>query len=170
MRISLIAAASANNVIGNRGELPWHLPRDLKRFKEITTGKPIVMGRLTWQSIGKPLPNRQNIVLSRNPDFEAPGCDIVASPDDAVDMAGRVDELMIIGGGQLYREFLPRAQRIYMTRVAVDIDGDAYFPDLIDGEWQETSREAFAMDSKHAYPMEIFQLDRVLTASMPTGG
>lgn len=170
MRISLIAAASTNNVIGNRGELPWHLPRDLKRFKEVTTGKPIVMGRLTWQSIGRPLPNRQNIVLSRNPDFEAPGCDIVASPDDAVDMAGRVDELMIIGGGQLYREFLPRAQRIYMTRVAVDIDGDAYFPDLIDGEWQETSREAFAIDSKHAYAMEIFQLDRVLTASMPTGG
>ena len=170
MRISLIAAASTNNVIGNRGELPWHLPRDLKRFKEVTTGKPIVMGRLTWQSIGRPLPNRQNIVISRNPDFEAPGCDIVASPDDAVDMAGRVDELMIIGGGQLYREFLPRAHRIYMTRVAVDIDGDAYFPDLVDGEWQETSREAFTIDSKHAYTMEILQLDRVLTASMPTGG
>ena len=108
MRISLIAAASANNVIGNRGELPWHLPRDLKRFKEVTMGKPIVMGRLTWDSIGRPLPNRQNIVISRNPDFEAPGCDIVATPDDAVDMAGRVDELMIIGGGQLYSARIAR--------------------------------------------------------------
>ena len=88
MRISLIAASAANNVIGNRGELPWRLPRDLKRFKEVTTGKPIVMGRLTWESIGRPLPNRQNIVISRNPDFEAPGCDIVASPDDALDMVG----------------------------------------------------------------------------------
>lgn len=170
MRISLIAAASTNNVIGKQGELPWHLPRDLKRFKEVTTGKPIVMGRLTWESIGRPLPNRQNIVISRNPDFEAPGCDIVASPDDAVDMAGRVDELMIIGGGQLYREFLPRAQRIYMTRVAVEIDGDAHFPELVDSEWQKTAREAFAIDSKHAYAIEIFQLDRVLTASMLTGG
>jgi len=170
MRISLIAAASANNVIGNRGELPWHLPRDLKRFKEVTTGKPIVMGRLTWESIGRPLPNRQNIVVSRNPDFEAPGCDIVASPDDAVDMAGRVDEIMIIGGGQLYREFLPRAQRIYMTRVAVEIAGDTHFPELVDSEWRETSREAFAIDSKHAYAIEIFQLDRVLKVSMVTGG
>ena len=170
MRISLIAAASANNVIGNRGDLPWHLPRDLKRFKEVTTGKPIIMGRLTWESIGRPLPNRQNIVVSRNPDFEAPGCDIVTSPDDAVDMAGRVDEIMIIGGGQLYREFLPRAQRIYMTRVAVEIDGDTHFPELVDSEWRETSCEAFAIDSKHAYAIEIFQLDRLLKVSMVTGG
>ena len=170
MRISLIAAASANNVIGNRGELPWRLPRDLKRFKEVTTGKPIVMGRLTWESIGRPLPNRQNIVISRNPDFEAPGCDIVASPDDALDMAGRVDEIMIIGGGQLYREFLPRAQRIYMTRVAVEITGDTYFPELVDCEWHESSREAFAIDSKHSYAIEIFQLDRIFTDAMVTGG
>jgi len=146
MRVSLIVAASANNVIGVRGELPWRLPADLRRFKQVTTGKPIVMGRLTWDSIGRPLPNRQNIVISRNPDFTATGCDIVASPDEAVEMAGDVEELMIIGGGQLYREFLPRAQRIYLTRVAVHIAGDASFPELEAGEWSETSREPHPAD------------------------
>ena len=161
MRVSLIVAASANNVIGVRGELPWRLPVDLKRFKHVTTGKPIVMGRLTWDSIGRPLPNRQNIVISRNPDFAAAGCDIVASPDAAVDMAGDVDELMIIGGGQLYREFLPRAQRIYLTRVAVDIEGDACFPELEDSEWHETSCESHAADEEHAFSFDIIQLDRI---------
>ncbi len=161
MRVSLIVAASANNVIGVRGELPWRLPVDLKRFKQVTTGKPIVMGRLTWDSIGRPLPNRQNIVISRNPDFTAAGCDIVASPDAAVAMAGDVDEVMIIGGSQLYREFLPRAQRIYLTRVAVDIEGDARFPELEDSEWHETSRESHAADEEHAYAFDIIQLDRI---------
>ncbi len=161
MRVSLIVAASANNVIGVRGELPWRLPVDLKRFKQVTTGKPIVMGRLTWDSIGRPLPNRQNIVISRNPDFTAVGCDIVASPDAAVVMAGDVDEVMIIGGSQLYREFLPRAQRIYLTRVAVDIEGDACFPELEDSEWHETSRESHAADEEHAYAFDIIQLDRI---------
>ena len=161
MRVSLIVAASANNVIGVRGELPWRLPGDLRRFKQVTTGKPIVMGRLTWDSIGRPLPNRQNIVISRNPACAAPGCDIVASPDEAVDVAGDVDELMIIGGGQLYREFLPRAQRIYLTRVAVDIEGDTCFPELEDGEWRETSREPHSADEEHAYSFDIIQLDRI---------
>ncbi len=161
MRVSLIVAASANNVIGVRGELPWRLPVDLKRFKQVTTGKPIIMGRLTWDSIGRPLPNRQNIVISRNPDFTAAGCDIVASPDAAVVMAGDVDEVMIIGGSQLYREFLPRAQRIYLTRVAVDIEGDACFPELEDSEWHETSRESHAADEEHAYAFDIIQLDRI---------
>ena len=161
MRVSLIVAASANNVIGVRGELPGRLPVDLRRFKQVTTGKPIVMGRLTWDSIGRPLPNRQNIVISRNPDFTAAGCDIVASPGEAVEMAGDVDELMIIGGGQLYREFLPRAQRIYLTRVAVDIEGDACFPELDDSEWHETSRESHAADEEHAYSFDIIQLDRI---------
>jgi len=132
MRVSLIVAASANNVIGVRGELPWRLPADLRRFKQVTTGKPIVMGR-----------------------------DIVASPDEAIDMAGDVDELMIIGGGQLYREFLPRAQRIYLTRVAVNIAGDASFPELEAREWSETSREPHPADEEHAYSFEIIQLERI---------
>jgi dihydrofolate reductase len=161
MRVSLIVAASANNVIGVRGELPWRLPVDLRRFKQVTTGKPIIMGRLTWDSIGHPLPNRRNIVISRNPDFTAAGCDIVASPDEAVEMAGDVDEVMIIGGGQLYREFLPRAQRIYLTRVAVNIVGDASFPELVDEEWCEISRESHLADEEHAYAFEIIQLERI---------
>jgi dihydrofolate reductase len=100
-------------------------------------------------------------VISRNPDFTAAGCDIVASPDAAVVMAGDVDEVMIIGGSQLYREFLPRAQRIYLTRVAVDIEGDACFPELEDSEWHETSRESHAADEEHAYSFDIIQLDRI---------
>ena len=161
MRVSLIVAASTNNVIGVRGKLPWRLPVDLRRFKQVTTGKPIIMGRLTWDSIGRPLPNRRNIVISRNPDFTAAGCDIVASPDEAVEMAGDADEVMIIGGGQLYREFLARAQRIYLTRVAVTIEGDASFPELVDEEWCETSRESHLADDEHAYAFEIIQLQRI---------
>ena len=160
MRVSLIVAASANNVIGVRGELPWRLPDDLRRFKLITTGKPIVMGRLTWASIGRPLPDRQNIVISRNAGLEAPGCDVVSSPNEAIEVACDAEELMIIGGGQIYREFLPRANRIYMTRVAVSIDGDAYFPELADNEWTETSRESHPADEAHEYSFEIIRLDR----------
>ena len=160
MRVSLIVAASANNVIGVQGELPWRLPDDLKRFKQITTGKPIVMGRLTWTSIGRPLPDRQNIVISRDAGLEAPGCEVVSSPNAAVEVAGDAEELMIIGGGQIYREFLPRANRIYMTRVAVSIEGDAYFPELADNEWTETSREAHPADETHECSFEIICLDR----------
>lgn len=170
MRVSLIVAASANNVIGVRGELPWRLPVDLRRFKQVTTGKPIIMGRLTWDSIGRPLPNRRNIVISRNPDFTAAGCDIVASPDEAVEMAGDVDEVMIIGGGQLYREFLPRAQRIYLTRVAVTIEGDASFPELVEEEWCETSRESHLADAEHAYAFQIIQLERIESKRLAAGG
>ena len=163
MRISLIVAASANGIIGARGELPWRLPDDLRRFKRITTGKPIVMGRLTWDSIGRPLPGRQNIVVSRNPELVAPGCDIAASPDEAIDLAGDAAEIMIIGGGHMYRDFLARASRIYLTEVAVTIEGDASFPDLADGEWSETDRESHAADDHHPYAFDFIQLDRIGT-------
>ena len=160
MRISLIVAVSANNVIGARGELPWRLPDDLRRFKRLTMGKPIVMGRLTWDSIGRPLPGRQNIVNSRNPEFAAPGCDIAASPADAIGLAGDAGELMIIGGGHIYRDFLQLASRIYMTQVAASIDGDTSFPQLTDGEWSETERESHQADEQHAYAFDFIQLDR----------
>ena len=113
MQVILIVATSANNVIGVEGGLPWHLPDDLRRFKQLTTGKPIVMGRLTYESIGRALPDRQNIVVSRNPDYAAPGCNVVGSRNAAIAVAGGADELMIIGGGHIYREFLPLASRIY---------------------------------------------------------
>ena len=117
MNISLIVAASTNNVIGVAGGLPWHLPEDLKRFKAITMGKPIIMGRATYASIGRALPGRKSIVLTRQSGFEAEGCEVVDSIDAAISAAGAVDEVMIIGGGDIYRQFLPQADRIYLTRV-----------------------------------------------------
>jgi dihydrofolate reductase len=161
MLVSLIVAASANNVIGVQGKLPWRLPADLKRFKEITTGKPIVMGRLTWDSIGRPLPNRQNIIISRNPDFAAPGCDVVGSPDAAIEAAGAAGEVMIIGGGHIYREFLSRADRIYMTRVDVEIDGDAHFPSLPENDWCETDRESFPAQDGQDHAFDFIVMERI---------
>jgi len=143
--ISIIVAASANNVIGVRGQLPWRLPDDLKRFKQLTMGKPIVMGRLTWESIGHALPGRQNIVLTRQAEFTADGCDVVASPADALAVATNAEEIMIIGGSQVYELFLPKAARLYMTRVHAEIEGDAFFPEIDGNAWQlvdSASREA----------------------------
>lgn len=149
--ISLIVAASTNNVIGARGKLPWRLSSDLKRFKVLTMGKPIVMGRLTHESIGCSLPGRQNIVISRNADFLAAGCDVVQSIEAAVDAAGDAQEIMVIGGSHIYAEFLPRADRIYLTRVQADIDGDAFLPKLVESEWHETSRELCAADESNDF-------------------
>ena len=160
MQVSLIVAASANNVIGVRGELPWHLPDDLKRFKQLTTGKPVVMGRLTYESIGRALPDRQNIVISRNERFSAPGCDVITSIDAALSVAKNAEELMVIGGERIYRAFLPLAKRIYMTRVHADIEGDAFFPELLD-EWQALSKESHEVDEDHAFAFDIIQLDRI---------
>ena len=130
--ISLIVAASTNGVIGNKGALPWHLGDDLQRFKALTMGKPIVMGRLTWDSIGRALPGRQNIVISRRAGFVADGADVVTSPAAALSAADTAEEVMIIGGAQIYQLFRQQASRIYLTKVHVELDGDAHFaaPDL----------------------------------------
>ena len=140
--ISIIVAASTNNVIGNKGELPFRIPDDLKRFKALTMGKPIVMGRLTWESIGRPLPGRQNIVITRQPGFSATGCDIVSSPGAALEAAGDAEEIMIIGGSQIYDLFLPKAGRLYLTRVLETIAGDTFFPAIDESEWELLEREA----------------------------
>lgn len=142
--ISLIVAASSNNVIGANGGLPWHLSDDLKRFKAITMGKPIVMGRKTYESIGRPLPGRKNIIITRQADFSAAGCDVVSSVEAAMAAAGNAEEIMVIGGAQIYDLFLPEAQRIYLTRVQVDVDGDAFFAALDAELWTETAREELA--------------------------
>lgn len=153
--ISIIVAASANGVIGVQGELPWRLSADLKRFKELTMGKPIVMGRLTWESIGRPLPGRQNIVITRQADFEASGADVVTTPADALRAAGDVDEIMIIGGGQVYDLFLPKASRVYLTRVDAEVEGDAWFPALAESLWEQTSSEPHAADDSNEYSFEF---------------
>jgi len=159
--ISIIVAASTNNVIGVQGELPWKISDDLKRFKQLTMGKPIVMGRLTWESIGRPLPGRQNIVITRQPDFSAEGCDVVASPAAALDVAGDAEEIMIIGGGQIYDLFLPKAGRLHVTRVHVEIEGDAFFPAIDTDSWELVDREAFAASEANEFAFEFRTYERV---------
>lgn len=158
--ISIIVAASTNNVIGVSGELPWRLPDDLRRFKALTMGKPIIMGRLTWESIGQPLPGRQNIVVTRQPGFVADGCNVVESPASALQACGGADEIMVIGGGQIYDLFLAKADRVYMTRVHAHIDGDAWFPELDERDWFVTARESHAADDVNEYAFEFVTYER----------
>ena len=166
--ISLIVAASANNVIGADGELPWRLSNDLKRFKAITMGKPIVMGRKTWDSIGRALPGRQNIVITRQSDFIAEGCDVVGSVAQALAAAGDTDEVMVIGGSQVYELFLPDADRIYLTRVHAEVEGDAFLPRTTLDEWHEVARESLAADESNEFDVEFITLERPgKTASPP---
>jgi dihydrofolate reductase len=158
--ISLIVAASTNNVIGAGGDLPWRLSADLKRFKALTMGKPIVMGRKTYESIGRPLPGRQNIVITRQEDFVAEGCDVVASPEAAIAAAGEADEVMIIGGSHIYAAFLPVADRIYLTRVHADVAGDAHLPAINDREWRSEVAESLGADDCNQYATDFVVLDR----------
>jgi dihydrofolate reductase len=158
--ISLIVAASTNNVIGVAGDLPWHLSDDLKRFKALTMGKPIVMGRKTFESIGRSLPGRQNIVITTQTEFVADGCDVVSSPEAAIAIAADAEEVLIIGGGEIYRLFLPLADRIYLTRVRVDLEGDTVFPALDESDWLETSREQYSADESNDYDFTILTFSR----------
>jgi dihydrofolate reductase len=159
--ISIIVAASTNNVIGVQGELPWKISDDLKRFKKLTMGKPIVMGRLTWESIGRPLPGRQNIVITRQPDFSAEGCDVVSSPVAALDIAGDAEEIMIIGGGQIYDLFLPKAGRLHITRVHTEIEGDAFFPAIDAGSWELVDAEAIDASEANEFAFEFQTYERI---------
>ena len=143
MKISFVVAASTNNVIGVDGDLPWRLPEDLKKFKSITMGKPMIMGRATYDSIGRALPGRQSIVLTRQKGFRAEGCDVATSIEDALKLAGDAEEVMVIGGGKIYEQFLPMADRIYLTRVNATVEGDTYFPQLDNDEWQMVESENF---------------------------
>ena len=161
MRISIVVAHSTNNVIGKDGGLPWHLSEDLKRFKAITLGKPIIMGRLTYDSIGRALPGRQNIVITRQAEFSAEGCDVVSSPDDALQIAGDAREVMVIGGGEIYRHFLPLADRIHRTRIESDIEGDTFFPTLADEEWSVVNIQKPAGNADHEWSVVYEVLDRV---------
>lgn len=149
-----------NRVIGRDNALPWHLPADLAHFKRVTMGHPIVMGRRTFESIGKALPGRMNIVLSRDPSYVAPGCSVVRSLDEAWKAAGDAGEVSIIGGSSLFAEALPIADVIHLTEVEADVPGDTYFPPFDRGEWQETEVARHPADERHAYPMRILRLER----------
>jgi dihydrofolate reductase len=150
--ITLVVAVADSGVIGRNNALPWHLPEDLKRFKRLTLGKPVVMGRKTHESIGKPLPGRQNIVLTRETNYQRDGVTVVHDAEAAVRAAGDAAEIMIIGGADLFRLFLPRAGRIHLTRVHGDIAGDVMWAAL-DDTWSVTEREAYAADARHAHAM-----------------
>jgi dihydrofolate reductase len=152
-RITLIVAVADNGVIGRDNTLPWHLPEDLKRFKRLTMGKPIVMGRKTFESIGKPLPGRQNIVVTRDANYRREGVTVVNDAESALRAAGAVPEIMVIGGAELFRALLPRAWRIHLTRVHGEIEGDVMWPALDDREWSVVEREAHAADERHRYAM-----------------
>jgi dihydrofolate reductase len=160
MTLSLVVAASSNNVIGRDGGLPWHLPDDLRQFKRLTTGKAVIMGRSTYESIGRPLPDRRNIVMTRNADYVADGCDVVSSVSEAMDAVEGAEEVMIIGGGQVYRDFLPLANRIYLTRVQAEVEGDTYFPEIDEAAWRLVSSEHHAADEKHRYAFDVMVFER----------
>lgn len=160
MRVALILAKATNDVIGHEGDIPWHLPDDMKFFKRKTLGKPVIMGRKTYDSIGKPLSGRQNIVLSKDTDFSPPGVIVVSDLDSALWAAADVEEVMVIGGAQVYRMALPLADRIYLTEVQAYIEGDTRFSLEIDQSFQEICREDHEKDAKHPYPFSFVVLDR----------
>ena len=164
--LSLVVAVGENHEIGRRGRMPWHLPADLKRFKALTLGKPVIMGRKTFEAIGKPLPERRNIVVTRNPALHIPGCETAASLADALVLAAGVREIMLIGGGELYREALPRAQRIYLTRVRARFDADTFFPVLDPAEWRETARAEHAADARNPFACSFITLERRVPANL----
>ena len=141
MKLGLIYARARNGVIGKDNAMPWHLPEDLAHFKRTTLGAPVIMGRKTWDSLGRPLPDRRNIVVTRNPDFQAPGAEVVTSLDDAIKRAGDAEEIVVIGGGEIFKLSLPIADRIYYTHVRANVEGDAYFPDIDWNQWQAVYRE-----------------------------
>lgn len=159
--LTLVVAMAQNRVIGRDNALPWRLSNDLKRFRRLTLGKPVIMGRKTFESIGKPLPERRNLVLSRDLAYSAPGCEVVAGLTEALALCADAPEIMLIGGAQVFAEGLPLAGRIHLTLVQATVAGDVYFPALDPAEWTETWREDHPADARHDYPYTFVDLDRV---------
>lgn len=158
--ISLIWAMSENRVIGRDNQLPWQLPADLKHFKALTLGKPIVMGRKTWESLPGLLPERPHIVVTRDADYRADGCLVVHSVDEAIARLKGVEEVMVVGGAAIYAAVLPRATRLYLTLVHAEVEGDTYFPELDLSQWCEIEREPHMADEKNSYPYSFIKLER----------
>ncbi|MEE1954519.1 type 3 dihydrofolate reductase [Aeromonas sp. 75A] len=161
MKISMIAAMAHDRVIGKDNQMPWHLPADLAHFKRVTLGKPVLMGRKTFESIGRPLPGRRNLVISRNPGYQAEGIEVVGSVEAALALlaGSSVGELMVIGGGHLYAEMLPSADCLYLTQIDLTVEGDTRFPAFDDGQWQRIACESHPADEKnpHPYSFETWQ-------------
>jgi dihydrofolate reductase len=162
LKLSLIVAVAENHVIGNNNQLIWHLPNDLKQFRRLTTGHCIIMGRKTFDSIGKPLPNRTSVIISRNPAFKIEGCITVDSLENAILETRKfeTEEAFIIGGAEIYRLSLPFVDKIYLTEVHHSFEGDTVFPEIDKTIWQETHREDFETDEKHQYSYSFVELNR----------
>ena len=154
--LSLIVATANNRIIGKDNDMPWHLPADLAYFKKTTLGKPIIMGRKTFESIGRPLPGRRNIVISRDVNYQANGIESVTSVSAALALVEGVDEVMVIGGGAIYAHCLSVATRLYVTHINADIDGDTQFPEFdTDKDWQKVGSECFKADDKNVYDLDF---------------
>mgnify|MGYP001109037792 CR=1 FL=1 len=160
MKISLIAAMDHNRLIGSDNKLPWHLPADFAYFRSVTMGKPILMGRKTFESIGRPLPGRTNIVLSRDSALQIEGVVCVTDMDQAVEQAGDADELMVIGGSTIYEMLLPQADRLYITYVDGQFEGDAWFPVFSDADWVKVKASSHPADEKNDYSCEFVTYER----------
>ncbi len=159
-RIAFLVARDRRGVIGRGGGLPWRLPDDMKHVRELSVGKPVVMGRRTFATLKRPLPDRANIVLSRDPAYEPPGALVARDVDEALRLAGDVPEVIIFGGAEIFRLFLPLADRIYLTQVDAEVDGDAYF-DVAGTDWRVVESERHEADARHEYAFEFITLDRV---------
>lgn len=162
--IALVVALSDNGVIGRAGALPWHLPDDLRHFRAVTFGKPLLMGRRTFESIGRALPGRRNLVLTRAGTLPPAGVEYVRDLRSALERTRGAAELCVIGGAQLYALALPRAVRLYMTRVHAQLEGDVHFPALDWSAWREVTRQEHPADERNIYAMSFVQLERVLSA------
>ena len=161
MRLSIVVAMDDNRLIGSKNQLPWHLPADLAYFKKLTSGKSILMGRKTYDSIGRPLPNRRNIVITRNSNISIPGCEVVSSIDDALELTKDDLEVMVIGGASLCEQLLPKVNRLYITKIDGEFEGDVFFPKYDDFDWLEVSCESHPKDNSNAYSYKFIVLDRV---------
>jgi dihydrofolate reductase len=163
MNISLVVAASTNNVIGIKGIMPWHLPNDLKHFKNVTWAMPVIMGRKTFEALGKPLAGRKNIIITRQKDYKPEATIAVQSLDDAITTAKDMDakEVMVIGGGEIYKMAWEKANRIYLTRIKLETEGDTFFPEINPKEWKLVNQQNFDADEKNAYPHSFQTWERV---------
>ncbi len=166
--LSMIVATAENNIIGKDNTMPWHLPADLAYFKKVTLGKPIIMGRKTYESIGRPLPGRRNIVISRDENYAAEGIDTVISVEKALSLVDGSDggeaaeEIMVIGGGAIYNHCLPNADRLYVTHIQATIDGDTQFPNYDEVTWRKTESELRERDDKNAYDLDFCVYERIV--------
>ncbi|MDO6766045.1 type 3 dihydrofolate reductase [Agarivorans sp. 1_MG-2023] len=160
MKVAMIAAMAKQRVIGKDNQMPWHLPADLKHFKAVTMGKPVIMGRLTYDSIGRPLPGRLNIVISRNPDLNIEGVTVVSSVEAALELVKEEVEVMVIGGANIYQQCLAFADVLYLTFIDKDVEGDAHFPDYQQHQWTDISSEKHLADEKNPHDYEFVTLAR----------